>query len=224
MSESLINLSELKFKLKKELDEPSNPQLAIDELRTLIKGDILLKSRMDDAFMLKFLRARKFKVNKAFKLVVHGMSIEDVFKINLMILEVISEHPDTQLAGIVAIADFTGFKWLKHYQYLSPYYAKKSAEVVQDSFPLRFQGFHFINEPLYLYTVYSIIKPFLKEKIRCRVHFHGNNFDSLHKYIAPSKLPTYYGGNLEFDPITWVQQLLSKEQYLKELEQYGYNR
>lgn len=38
MSESLINLSELKFKLKKELDEPSNPQLAIDELRTLIKG------------------------------------------------------------------------------------------------------------------------------------------------------------------------------------------
>lgn len=63
--------------------------------------------------------------------IVSGMSIEDVFKINLMILEVISEHPDTQLAGIVAIADFTGFKWLKHYQYLSPYYAKKSAEVVQ---------------------------------------------------------------------------------------------
>jgi len=59
------------------------------------------------------------------------MSIEDVFKINLMILEVISEHPKTQLAGMVAIADFTGFKWLKHYQYLSPYYAKKSAEVVQ---------------------------------------------------------------------------------------------
>lgn len=52
-------------------------------------------------------------------------------------------------------------------------------------------------------------------KVFLQVHFHGNNFDSLHKYIAPSKLPTYYGGNLEFDPITWVQQLLSKEQYLK---------
>ncbi|XP_060847011.1 clavesin-2-like [Rhopalosiphum padi] len=276
MSENQINSSEIKFKLLKELNEPSDPNLAIDELRTLIKGDILLKSRMDDAFMLKFLRARKFQVNKAFKLVqnyfeakeknpklfnltvpsnyilflesgtvfmlphrdqhgreiyvfrmekvLSGMSIEDVFKINLMILEVISEHPKTQLAGMVAIADFTGFKWLKHYQYLSPYYAKKSAEVVQDSFPLRFQGFHFINEPLYLYTVYSIIKPFLKEKLRCRVHFHGNNFNSLHKYIAPNILPTYYGGNLEFDPITWVQQLLRKEQYLKDLAQYGYNR
>jgi len=43
---------------------------------------------------------------------------------------------------------------------------------LQDSFPLRFQGFHFINEPFYLYTVYSIIKPFLKEKMRCRVRYY----------------------------------------------------
>lgn len=63
--------------------------------------------------------------------VVPGISIEDIFKINLMILEVISEDPETQLAGIVVVADFTGFEWMKHYQYLSPYYAKKSAEVVQ---------------------------------------------------------------------------------------------
>lgn len=48
-----------------------------------------------------------------------------------MILEVISEDPETQLAGLVIVADFTGFEWLKHYQYLSPYYAKKSAEVIQ---------------------------------------------------------------------------------------------
>lgn len=36
-------------------------------------GDIFLKSRMDDAFMLKFLRARKFQVNKAFKLVSYNI-------------------------------------------------------------------------------------------------------------------------------------------------------
>lgn len=59
------------------------------------------------------------------------IKIEDIFKINLMILEMISEDPDTQIAGVVGIADFTGFEWKKHYQYLSPYYAKKSAEVVQ---------------------------------------------------------------------------------------------
>lgn len=62
-----------------------------------------------------------------------GFDIEDVFKTNLMMLEVVSEDPDTQLAGIVVIADFTGFEWQKHYNFLSPYYAKKSAEVVQVS-------------------------------------------------------------------------------------------
>lgn len=51
-----------------------------------------------------------------------------------MMLEMASENPETQLAGMVGIADFTGFEWLKHYQYLSLYYAKKSAEVVQVSY------------------------------------------------------------------------------------------
>jgi len=38
MSEFQIDSSEWKFKLQKEINEPSDPQLAIDELRTLIKG------------------------------------------------------------------------------------------------------------------------------------------------------------------------------------------
>lgn len=40
---------------------------------------------------------------------------------------------------------------------------------------MRFRGFHFINEPLYLYTMFTIIKPFLKDKIKQRVssvHFY----------------------------------------------------
>jgi len=61
------------------------------------------------------------------------ISNDDIFKINLMILEVISENAETQLTGIVAVADFAGFEWRKHYQYLSPYYAKKSADVIQVS-------------------------------------------------------------------------------------------
>jgi len=81
--------------------------------------------------MIKYNTVRILKQFYHLDKVLPGISIEDVFKINLMILEVISEHPETQLAGMIAIADFTGFKWLKHYQYLSPYYAKKSAEVVQ---------------------------------------------------------------------------------------------
>lgn len=38
MAEFEIGSSEWKFKLQKEINEPSDPQFAIDELRTLIKG------------------------------------------------------------------------------------------------------------------------------------------------------------------------------------------
>lgn len=75
----------------------------------------------------------KFLIIYFLEKVLPGTSIEDIFKMNLMILEVLSEDPETQIAGIVVVADFTGFEWQKHYQYLSPYYAKKSAEVVQVS-------------------------------------------------------------------------------------------
>jgi len=38
MSQFQIDSSDWKFKLQKEINEPSDPRLAIDELRTLIKG------------------------------------------------------------------------------------------------------------------------------------------------------------------------------------------
>ncbi|XP_050439085.1 clavesin-2-like [Adelges cooleyi] len=268
--------NEWKQRAQKEINEPLDLQIPINQLRELIKKDITLNSRLDDGFMIKFLRARKYNTSKAFYLLQryykarqkdptlynlnvgpstknlfletgavfmlpdrdqHGrrifvfrinkalpdISMDDVFKINYMTFELISEEPETQIAGVVIIADLTGFEWHKHHKYLSPYYAKKGAEIVQENFPLRFQGFHFINEPLYIYTVYSIIKPFLKEKIRCRVHFHGNNLSSLHKYINRNILPDYYGGAICFDPASWIHHFLSKDHYFEEIQKYGYN-
>lgn len=43
----------------------------------------------------------------------------------------------------------------------------------QDSFPARFGGIHFVNQPWYIHAMYTIIKPFLKDKTRKRVkHTH----------------------------------------------------
>lgn len=39
----------------------------------------------------------------------------------------------------------------------------------QGSFPCRFQEFHLVNQPYIFHLVYSIVKPFLSEKIRDRV-------------------------------------------------------
>lgn len=42
---------------------------------------------------------------------------------------------------------------------------------IQDSFPARFGGIHFVNQPWYIHALYTVIRPFLKEKTRKRVFF-----------------------------------------------------
>lgn len=41
--------------------------------------------------------------------------------------------------------------------------------LLQDSFPARFGGIHFVNQPWYIHALYTVIRPFLKEKTRKRV-------------------------------------------------------
>lgn len=47
--------------------------------------------------------------------------------------------------------------------------ARKTVEVVQEAFPLRFKAFHVLHEPFYFDAVLAVLKPFLKDKIRRRV-------------------------------------------------------
>lgn len=77
-------------------------------------------------------------------------------------------EPETQIAGIVVLLDMGGLS-LQHVKFFTPYYAKKLVELVQDTFPLRFKGFHIVNEPFYFDAIMAVLKPFLKDKIRKRV-------------------------------------------------------
>lgn len=60
MSGFQIDSSECKFTLQKELNEPTDPQLAIDELRRLIKGISKIKSNNDSIFVNHFMKQSKF--------------------------------------------------------------------------------------------------------------------------------------------------------------------
>lgn len=42
-------------------------------------------------------------------------------------------------------------------------------------------------------TVVNFVKPFLKEKIKQRIHFHSN-LESLYKFVPQKMLPNEYGG------------------------------
>ncbi|RMC15352.1 hypothetical protein DUI87_07542 [Hirundo rustica rustica] len=81
-----------------------------------------------------------------------------------------------------------------------------------DSFPARFGGVHFVNQPWYIHALYTLIKPFLKDKTRKRIFLHGNNLNSLHQLIHPECLPSEFGGTLPpYDMGTWARTLLGPD-------------
>lgn len=61
---------------------------------------------------------------------------------------------------------------LGHARFLSPHLAKRTVDVIQEAFPMRFKAFHILHEPFYFDAILAVLRPFLKEKISKRVRFH----------------------------------------------------
>lgn len=170
-------------------------------------------------------------------------TIEDIFRTNVLALEQIVREPETQIAGIVVILDMAGLS-LQHAKFFTPYYAKRMVELVQETFPLRFKGFHVVNEPFYFDAVMAVLKPFLKEKIKKRaripvfiavgkalkleifqIYLHGSDIEGLHAFVPSELLPSEYGGETgPFDNRGWYMRLLANEEYFKNLETFGYKQ
>lgn len=150
------------------------------------------------------------------------ISVDDIFRTNILALEQIVREPETQIAGIVVILDMSGLS-LQHAKFFTPYYGKRMVELVQETFPLRFKGFHVVNEPFFFDAVMAVLKPFLKDKIKKRIFLHGNDLNALHAFVSSDILPAEYGGKAgTFDNKIWYMQLLAEEKYFKDFNSYGY--
>ncbi|XP_029482132.1 clavesin-1-like [Oncorhynchus nerka] len=135
-------------------------------------------------------------------------SFTDILRAILLSLEVLIENPELQINGFILIIDWSNFSF-KQASKLTPNILKQAIEGLQDSFPARFGGIHFVNQPWYIHAMYTIIKPFLKDKTRKRIFLHGNNLNSLHQLILPDCLPSEFGGTLPpYDMGIWARTLL----------------
>ncbi|KAJ3611326.1 hypothetical protein NHX12_021342 [Muraenolepis orangiensis] len=138
-------------------------------------------------------------------------SFTDILRAILLSLEVLIENPELQINGFVLIIDWSNFSF-KQASKLTPNILKLAIEGLQDSFPARFGGIHFVNQPWYIHAMYTIIKPFLKDKTRKRIFLHGNNLNSLHQLIQPECLPSEFGGTLPpYDMGIWARTLLGPD-------------
>lgn len=274
---SVFSLSQaLEKKAEKELmEKPEWRARDIQALREMLQEEPNLIVPSDDAFLLRFLRARKFDYDRAFRLikqyyilrannpelfkdfvpsalkdvfsanlegflqdrdheghaifVIRGgtwdpakHSANDIYRANLLCLEKAIEDPATQINGIIALLDLKEFGF-HHIRQMSPAHCRRMVLLIQNCFPGRFKGIHIINEPAVFDILFALVKPFLSEKLKNRIHFHGENLQSLHEHIPPSILPAEFGGQLgPFSNQEFVNELLADEHKFQDYLKYGY--
>ncbi|KAF5270683.1 hypothetical protein FQA39_LY01421 [Lamprigera yunnana] len=116
-----------------------------------------------------------------------------------------------QATGFVVIVDWTEFSFRQSTN-LKPGILKLMIEGLQDCFPARFKGIHFIGQPWFVNAALTVIKPFLKDKMKERIYVHGNNLSTLHDYVPKDILPAEMGGEQpSYNPHDWLKNLTEQK-------------
>ncbi|GFT47706.1 alpha-tocopherol transfer protein-like [Nephila pilipes] len=271
---------EIKRRAEEELGEtPEIKTQSLMKLRKLINEEAEFRPLMDDAFLIRFLRTKKYDVERAFtslrnyyvfkarysrqltdfkpsellpllemNSVVHlpyrhpsgtavaymrpayynidEVTLEEIFAAGLLELEYSLRFEATQVCGHIMIFDMDKINLRMMKYYASPKILYRCVRLIQDCIPCRVKGIHFINEPFYISFIFNIIKGFLSEKIRKRIHLHGTNQESLHQHIPADILPEELGGNLGQVALLandFNKAIISAETMFEKLIKYGFH-
>jgi len=148
---------------------------------------------------------------------------DQVFRIFYLIHLAALQEPQSQICGVVVIMDFNGLG-MKQVKGLSPAFSLRLLTFIQEAMPLRLKEVHFVNQPFLFNMVWQMFKPFVKDKLKKRLFFHGTNMESLHKHIDPAHLPENYGGKLpkiDYSSSDWYPLLRNLDNDFKEWNTFG---
>lgn len=111
---------------------------------------------------------------------------DDVFRMLYMVHIAAQLEEETQIRGVVCLMDFDGLS-MKQVKALSPSFSKRLLTFIQDAMPLRMKEVHFVKQPFIFKMVWSLFKPFVREKLNKRVSFSlkavGCCVQKLHKIV-----------------------------------------
>jgi hypothetical protein len=74
----------------------------------------------------------------------------------------------SQINGVVVVMDFEGLS-LKQVKALTPSYTNRLLTFIQEAMPMRLKEVHFVKQPFIFNMVWTLFKPFVKEKLKKRV-------------------------------------------------------
>ncbi|XP_053696733.1 retinaldehyde-binding protein 1-like [Sabethes cyaneus] len=149
---------------------------------------------------------------------------DKIFGILYTVHKLAALEPITQICGAVVIYDFEGLG-MKQINGISVSGVKRLLTFIQESAPLRMKAVHFVKEPTLFSMVWALMKPLVKEKLKARMFFHGDDMKKLHKHIDPNYLPANYGGNmpaLTYASKEWYPALEKHSDFIKKFNSAGF--
>lgn len=151
------------------------------------------------------------------------VSADQLFRLFFLIHEAALIEPETQIRGVVVIMDYDGLG-MKQVKALSPSFSMKLLSFIQDAMPLRLKEVHMVKQPFIFNMVWAIFKPFIREKLKNRIFFHGSKMASLHKHMDPSHLPKDYDGvlpKIDYSGKDWYRAIDSHIDHIKMMNSFG---
>jgi len=149
---------------------------------------------------------------------------DEIFQL-LYLMHIIAQlEKSTQINGVVVLMDFEGLS-LKQVKAMGTATTKRLLTFIQEAMPIRLKEIHFVNQPFIFNMVWALIKPFVKEKLKSRMFFHGSDMKKLHNYIPAMNLPKNYGGSLpeiNYSGKEWYSCVDKYQQNFDEWNTFGY--
>uniref|UniRef100_A0A8W7PJJ8 CRAL-TRIO domain-containing protein n=1 Tax=Anopheles coluzzii TaxID=1518534 RepID=A0A8W7PJJ8_ANOCL len=153
-----------------------------------------------------------------------AVTAEKLFRMFYLVHLVAQLEPATQINGVVIVMDFEGLS-LKQVRGLSPSFSKLLLTFLQEAVPLRMKEFHILKQPYIFNMVWTLFKPFIGDKLKKRLYFHGSDMKKLHKHIDPADLPKNYGGTrpaLDYSSRDWYPCIEKYTDHIQRWNGYGY--
>ncbi|KAK5646330.1 hypothetical protein RI129_004794 [Pyrocoelia pectoralis] len=187
--DSAFRLMKRYYKFKYKHPELSSNLMPIT-IKHVLEDDVIsfVAVRLDHGCRMMVVDMAKWNVK--------NVTVTDMFRTILLVLEVGMIEPMTQVAGVHVLLDMHGLT-LSHIWQFTPSFAKTALEFIQECTAIRLKGIHIVNQPFIFKMLWSIFKPFIGEKLRKRIFFHGTDISSFHSHISKELLPKAYYGTLD---------------------------
>lgn len=151
------------------------------------------------------------------------ISSDEMFQMLYFVHLAAQLEEESQIRGVVCMMDFDGLS-MKQIKSLTPSFSKRLLTFIQDAMPLRMREVHMVKQPFIFKMVWSLFKPFVREKLNKRMHFHGSDMKSLHKFLSPECLPENYGGKLpkiDYGGEEWYPAVEKHQGFIQEWAEMG---